>query len=142
LSVRKVLDSFAVIAFLDDEPGAERVGDLIRQARDAERSLLLSVVNWGEVYYILRRASGEDAADKAIQMLETLPIEVAEVDRLITKIAAELKSQYRLSYADCFAAALAIHYKAELVTGDQEFRAIEGKLRGIQWIASGAGEAR
>jgi ribonuclease VapC len=129
-----VLDSFALIAFLDDEPGAEKVSELIRQARDCGKPLLLCVVNWGEIYYVIRRASGKEAADKAMEMIETLPIDVVPADRDLTRVAAELKSEHRLSYADSFAAALAIIEKADLVTGDEEFRELQGQLRAIVWL--------
>ena len=131
---RKVLDSFAFIAFVDNEPGADKVAELIRHARDSGKPLYLCVVNWGEIYYIVRRASGKETADKAMQMIETLPIEVVPVDREITRVAAEIKSEHRLSYADCFAVALAKARDAELVTGDEEFRSCAGKVRGIVWL--------
>lgn len=133
MSAPKVLDSYSVIAYLENEPGADRVGQLIKQARDRERPLLLSVVNWGEVYYIACRAGGKAAADKAMQSLETLPIELVDADRDMALAAAQLKAAHRMSYADCFAAALAKRRKAELVTGDHEFKEVEGEIR-IDWL--------
>lgn len=133
MSVRKVLDSYSVIAYLENEPGAEKVSDLIKQARDKDRLLLLSVVNWGEVYYIARRAEGQEAADRAMQSLDTLPIELVDVDRDLARIAAEFKSTRKMSYADCFAAALAKSKKADLVTGDKEFKEIESDIK-IHWL--------
>lgn len=133
MSVRKVLDSYSVIAYLENEPGAEKVSDLIKQARDKDRLLLLSVVNWGEVYYIARRAEGQEAADRAVQSLDTLPIELVDVDRDLARIAAEFKSTRKMSYAGCFAAALAKSRKADLVTGDKEFKEIESDIK-IHWL--------
>lgn len=133
MSARKVLDSYSLIAYLENEPGAEKVSALIKQARDRDKRLLLSVVNWGEVYYIARRAEGQEAADRVMQSLDTLPIELVDVDRELTRIAAEFKATRKMSYADCFAAALAKLRNAELVTGDKEFREVEGAVH-IRWI--------
>ena len=129
----KVMDAYSIIAFLENEPGAERVAELIKQARDRMKDLLLSVVNWGEVYYAVHRSGGPAAAEDALAVLETLPIEIVEADRLQTKAAAKLKAEKKMSYADCFAAALAMLRKAELVTGDREFREVEKEIK-ILWL--------
>ncbi|MBI4249428.1 MAG: type II toxin-antitoxin system VapC family toxin [Elusimicrobia bacterium] len=133
MTMRKVLDSYSVIAYLENEPGAEAVGEFIKQARDKERPLLLSVVNWGEVYYIVHRTAGKEVADKAAQTLETLPIEVVDADREITRVAATLKAAHKMSYADCFAAALAKLEKADLVSGDKEFKEVEKEIK-VVWL--------
>ncbi|MBI5242435.1 MAG: type II toxin-antitoxin system VapC family toxin [Elusimicrobia bacterium] len=133
MSARHVLDSYSVLAFLENEPGAEKVAELIKHARDKERPLLLSAVNWGEVYYIACRTAGKGAAEETMRTLDTLPIEVAPADREITRIAAEFKADKKMSYADCFAAALAKREKAELVTGDKEFKEVDGEIK-IQWL--------
>ena len=129
----KVLDSYALLAFFENEKGADKVADLIRQARDKDKPLLLTTVNWGEVLYIAARASGNPAAGKIEEIIDTFPIEIIPVDRDIAKIAAEFKATKKMSYADCFAAALAKLKKAELVTGDHEFRAVENEIK-ICWL--------
>lgn len=131
--MRKVLDSYSIIAFLENEPGADKVAEHIRTARDTEKPLYLSVINWGEIYYINYRAAGKAAAEKSLEILDTLPIEIVEADIEITKIASELKSTHKMSYADCFAAALAKQKKAAIVTGDKEFKQVEGALK-VLWI--------
>ena len=136
MSTRRVLDSFAVIAYLEGEPGADQVGDLIRKARDRDEKLLLSLINWGEVYYITKRAGGQDVADRALVQLDTLPIDVIFPDREVTRSAADMKATRKLSYADCFAAALAKVRNAELVTGDKEFKVVQADLKGIMWLES------
>lgn len=133
MTVPKVLDSYAFIAFLENESGAEKVAALIKQARDNEKPLFMSVVNWGEVYYILHREAGIEAATKVLQTIDTLPIEIVPADRELTLIAAELKSKRKMSYGDCFAAALAKLKKAELVTGDKEFREVENDIK-VLWL--------
>ena len=130
---RVVLDSYALIAFLRDEPGADDMGDLFRSARDSQQPLLLCAVNWGEVFYITLRTSGPDRAEQLAHLISTLPIEVVPADLDLARQAAEFKARKKMSYADCFAAALAKLRKAELVTGDKEFRQVAGEVK-IMWI--------
>ena len=132
-STPKVLDSYSLIAYLEDEKGADKVGELIKQANDLETILMLSLVNWGELYYVVYRTAGKEAAQKALDSLDTLPIQIIPPDREVTKIAGELKATRKMSYADCFAAALAKQKKADLVTGDKEFRQVENVVK-IVWI--------
>ncbi len=117
-----VLDASALMAFFEDRPGADKVEELLAKAAEAKRPLLMSVVNWGEVYYSVWRARGEPAADAKLQEIAQLPIAVIDVDAELTRLAARLKAQHNLPYADCFASALAHSLKAPLVTSDQDFR--------------------
>lgn len=130
----RVLDSYSLIAYLEGEAGADRMIELFRTARDSGRDLLLSVINWGEVYYVTLREAGRERAEEVARLISTLPIEVVPADLELTRQAAEFKSSRKMSYADCFAAALAKLRKAELVTGDKEFRQVERELK-ILWIA-------
>ncbi len=129
----RVLDSFSLIAYLEGEKGADKMIEVFRVARDSGRALLLSVVNWGEVYYITLREAGRERAEQAAHIISTLPIQIVPVDLELTKIAAEFKAGRKMSYADCFAAALAKMRPAELVTGDEDFRMVEGDVK-ILWI--------
>ena len=129
----KVLDSYSLIAYLEGGPGADNMIEMFQAARDSGRDLLLSVVNWGEVYYITLREVGRERAEAVAHLISTLPIELVPADLELTKLAAELKATKKMSYADCFAAALAKLRKAELVTGDEEFRQVEGEIK-VRWI--------
>lgn len=129
----RVLDSYSLIAYLEGEEGADRMVELFRIARDSGRDLLLSVINWGEVYYITLREAGRERAEQAAHIISTLPIQVLPVDLELTKVAAEFKAAKRMSYADCFAAALAKVRRAELVTGDGDFKMVEGEIK-VLWI--------
>jgi len=97
------------------------VEELLAKAAEAKRPLAMSVVNWGEVYYSVWRARGEKAAAAKLHEIAQLPWEIAGVDLELSKLAASLKAQYNLPYADCFAAALAQARQAGLVTGDRDF---------------------
>lgn len=129
----KVLDSYALLAFFENEKGADKVAGIIRHAQNDNNQLLLSVVNWGEILYIVTRESGSSAAKKIEDTIDTLPIEIIPVDRQQARIAAGFKSENKMSYADCFAAALAKLKKAELITGDKEFKAVEKEIH-INWL--------
>ena len=128
-----VLDSNALVAFFEDRPGAEKVEELLATASEAKRSLLMSVVNWGEVYYSIWRSRGEDAANEKLQEISQLPIAVIDVDMPTAKVAARFKAECKLPYADCFAAALAQQRKSAVVTADQDFRSVEKHLK-ILWL--------
>jgi ribonuclease VapC len=130
----KVLDSYAVLAFLEDEPGADMVRGLILKAEENNLKLLMSVVNLGEVWYAIARTNSTEKADQVIREIEGLAIEIVDVDWEITRQAAALKAKGRIAYADCFAAALARNRKAELITGDKEFRLVEGEIK-IVWLS-------
>lgn len=129
----RVLDSYSLIAYVEGEAGAEKMIELFRVARDSGRDLLLSAINWGEVYYVTLREAGRERAEEVARLIATLPIEVIPVELELTRRAAEFKSTKKMSYADCFSAALAKLRKAELVTGDKEFRQVDGEVK-ILWI--------
>ena len=125
---RYVLDASALMAFFEQEAGADRVEGLLREAAGTERRLLLSVVNWGEVYYVVWRKYGEAAARQKLEEMARLPLEVVDVDMETTKLAASLKARHKLPYADCFAAALAQQEKATLITTDKDFQSAQKEL--------------
>ncbi|MEK7676710.1 MAG: type II toxin-antitoxin system VapC family toxin [Verrucomicrobiota bacterium] len=131
----KVLDSWALIAFFEDEPAAEDVEKLLQQAADEKHKLLMSVVNWGEVYYNTMREVSQEAAEQKAHEIAALPIDIIGVsdDLTLAKQAAIFKAKHKMAYADCFAAALAKHRNAELITGDPEFKAVEGEVK-VAWL--------
>lgn len=128
-----VLDASALMAFFEDRPGAEKVEELLAKAADTKHPLLMSVVNWGEVYYSVWRARGQKAADAKLLEIAQLPIEIVGVDMELGKLAASLKAQHKLPYADCFAAALAQSRKAALVTSDRDIQRAAPALK-ILWV--------
>jgi len=121
-----VLDTWAIIAYLEDEPAGQQIADLIASAHEEEIPIYMTVVNAGEVWYIIAREITEEEANNSIKELRDLRIRFEDVDWGLTQAAAQFKSQHRMSYADCYAAALAKSKNADLVTGDPEFKAIEG----------------
>lgn len=130
----KVLDACALMVYLEKEPGYEKIKDLFVKAAETEKKLLMSTVNWGEVFYVLIRDYGLEEAEKIQRAIETFPIEFVPADLAITKQAAFYKATKKIPYADCFAAALAKLRKGEVITGDKEFKAFENEVK-IVWIS-------
>ena len=128
-----VLDTWAVIAYLEDEPSGQKIADLMAGAHEEEIPVYMCVVNAGEVWYIIAREISEEEANNSIKELHDLRIQFENVDWEITQEAARFKAKNKMSYADCYAAALAKVKKADLVTGDSEFKAIEGQVQ-IHWV--------
>lgn len=129
-----VLDSWAVLAFFEGEPAGNAVSELIADARDHDVPLLMSTVNAGEVWYIIAREVSEPEADQAVGSLRKMGIEFVDADWPLARVAGTLKARHRMSYADCFAAALAKSRKAELITGDREFKQVEQEIT-VRWLA-------
>jgi predicted nucleic acid-binding protein len=129
----QVLDSHALLAYFRQEPGGERVKEMLHKAATADRPLHMTEVNYAEVNYMIRRKEGDDAWGETTRILETLPIEYHPVTRALADQAAMYKAGHKLSLADAFAAALAKEKKAELVTGDPEFKALEKEIK-IHWL--------
>jgi predicted nucleic acid-binding protein len=130
---RYVLDSFALLAYFGAEPGGPQVQALLAAATADQAAAYLSVINYGELIYIIEREQSTFAARRAIAAVDQLPITVIEADRRLTFAAAHVKAHHRLSYADAFAVALAQQIQAIMVTGDPEFRAVE-HLVTVEWL--------
>ncbi len=131
----KVLDSFAVLAFINKEEAATSVFKQFTRADEGSVRLFMSAINAGEVYHILRkRKSQPDANRWRDEMMFALPIQFAvpTLDEILE--AAELKAKYPISHADAFAAGLALQHGASLITGDSEFRAIPHLQ--LEWIGA------
>ena len=129
-----VLDSFALLALLGGEPGGDVVADLMQQAQEGETRLLMTWVNIGEVAYIVERRWGLERLVTALAMVEATALEIVPVERELALMAAHIKAEHAIAYADTFAAALAQRAGATLVTGDPEFKLLDGVLD-IHWLA-------
>ncbi|HDM77585.1 MAG TPA: type II toxin-antitoxin system VapC family toxin [Deltaproteobacteria bacterium] len=128
-----IMDSFAMIAFFENEPGADRVALILKSLMDRKAKAYMSVINWGEIYYNTMKEQGVETAEKVIGQLKQYPVELVDADQKLTYEAAKLKGRYKIAYADCFAAALSYRLNAVIVTGDPEFKKLGGKYS-IQWL--------
>jgi len=129
----KVIDAHGLLVFLEKEAGYEKVEHFFVSAIEKERQLLMTSVNFAEVYYIVLRECGQDKAHEIEKIIMTLPIEIIDVDIQLAREAACFKAAHKISYADCFAAALAKLHKGEVITGDKEFRLLEDEVK-IAWL--------
>lgn len=128
-----VLDSFAMLALLGREPGSQEVADLLRKAQEEKTRVLMTWVNAGEVAYIVERRWGMERLYTALAVMEATALEIVSVERELALMAAHIKAEHAIAYADAFAAALAQQCAATLVTGDPEFRLLEEVLD-IHWL--------
>ena len=128
-----VLDSWSVLAYLEDEPAGLQVADIIADAHESDTPLMMTVINAGEVWYITARETSEDDAGRTILELAQLGIQFFDADWKLAREAARFKSKGKMSFPDCFAAALAKENKADLVTGDPEFKQVESEVK-IHWL--------
>jgi len=129
----KVLDSWALMALFNGESAADEVEKLLSQAATGRHKLLMSVVNWGEIYYSVMRGASPEMAEKKAREIAAMPIEIIPADLPQTHLAAAFKAARKMSYADCFGAALAKIKNAEFVTGGPEFKEVEKEIK-INWL--------
>lgn len=121
------------MAYLEDEPSAEKIADLIADAHEDGTQMKMSVVNAGEVWYIIARRTSPAEADKALRLIEEIGITLVDAEWPLSKAAASFKVKGNISFADCYAAALAKREKAVLLTGDREFEQLRKDIR-IIWL--------
>ena len=129
----QVLDSHALLKLFRDEPGAETVSLLLEKAGQRDQPVHMTEVNYAEVQYIVRRKDGDAAWTTIAGELKAAPIEFHPATRELADTAADFKTRFKISLADAFAAALAKEKKAELITGDPEFKPLEKEIK-INWL--------
>jgi len=122
-----------MMAYLDGEPAAQEVRQMLRRARKKELSAFLSLINYGECLYIIEREQGLQQAQRAVGIIDQLALHIVAVDRALVFEAARLKARHPISYADAFCVAVAVRHQAHIVTGDSEFRAVEPEVS-IHWL--------
>lgn len=128
-----IMDSFALLAYLTDEPSAVRIEMLIEDAKKEKCRLLLPLINQGEILYITERRGGVIKAQDTLALLRQLPVEILPADEQSVFSAAHIKANYALSYADAYIVAAAQREGAIVLTGDPEFQAIK-ELITIEWL--------
>ncbi len=128
-----ILDSFAILALLEDENGAARVQVILENARQGDVHVYISIINLGEVLYITERERGLSLAQKTLSAIEQLPLEILPATRERVLAAAHIKANFPMAYADAFAVAAAQEFEGTVVTGDPEFATVE-KVVTIEWL--------
>jgi predicted nucleic acid-binding protein len=117
-----VFDASAILSFLQGKPASDKVNELLKEAMRGRADILMSAVNYGEVYGWILREHGQERAIATMNAVRALPIRLIDVTPGSAFKAADVEAKYKLYYVDSFAAALAIEYKATLVTSDSDFR--------------------
>ena len=133
----RLLDAWAALAWLRGEgEAASQMRRLLLSARRGRHQLIMSVINLGEVYYRIAKVSDESNARQILERFRLTPVVVVPVENQLVFQAASLKARFPISYADSFAAALAIERGARLITGDPDFQPLElARLLKIDWLA-------
>ncbi len=128
-----VLDAHALTAYFEKESGYAKVEELLTAAASDRLALFLTAINWGEVFYVTAREHGLVSANQIAHLIGEFPIEIVSIDIDLARQAALYKASHKMSYSDCFAAALAKMKKATLVTGDRDFRQLEEEIK-VSWL--------
>jgi predicted nucleic acid-binding protein len=134
-----VLDAHALMVYSKREPGYEVVRALFAAAARRDREVLMCCVNVGEALYMTWRKGGPEKYAEVLAVLPELPIQIVDADMALATEAARFKATRKMSYADCFAAALAKLRGGEVVTGDPEFAAVEDEVK-VRWLSPPARE--
>ena len=131
---KRLLDSYALLAYLNKEAGFEKVKTHLAVAQESGNFIIMNEINIGETYYILHRKRGAEKADYFIDtVLEGLPILRIPNDFGAIIAAARIKAEYPLSFADCFVVVSAQREDAVVLTGDPEFKKVEHLIE-VEWV--------
>jgi predicted nucleic acid-binding protein len=128
-----VFDASALFSLLENNASANRVSEILKEAARGRTAVLMSSVNYGEVYGAALRKYGPDRAATTLSVIHPLPIRLLDVTPQTARRAADIKFSYKFHYLDSFAASLAVDYKATLVTGDSDFRRL-GNTVSVLWL--------
>ena len=133
MTKRIVFDAHAILRWTQKEPGYQKIKSLMVACRKGSVSGFMNRINLGEVHYKTIRVLGLEGAKDFMENFARLPITVVLPDEPLIWKASELKAQYPISYADCFAAATALIHNASVVTGDPEFKKLT-KILSVDWL--------
>jgi len=133
LTKRIVFDAHAILRWTQKEPGYQKVKSLMVACREGSVSGYMNRINLGEVHYKTIRALGPEGAKDFMENFVRLPITIVLPDDGLIWKASELKAQYPISFADCFAAATALIHNAAVLTGDPEFKKLT-KVISVEWL--------
>ena len=128
-----LFDSHALLAFFQNEEGAEIVAEILQRSMQKGLDRLICVINLGEIIYVTKRCFGDSKKLEVLARVHQLGLKVLPVPENLVFKAAEIKAQYPISYAGCFALACAMEHSARVVTGDPDFKKI-AHLVSIDWI--------
>ena len=120
-----LLDTSALLALRDDEPGAERVAALLEAAARSELACHGCFISQMELLYRVWKDEGEEAGREAYSIALRLPINWLHESSGLLERAAAIKACFPVSLADAWIAAAALQLDAVLVHKDPEFGRID-----------------
>lgn len=130
---RYIFDSYALLCFFKNEPGAEQVEHLLKAAENKKIEIFLSTINLAEIYYIIHREYGGNEALENILLITNMPINIIDITIELALTSARIKSIHPIALGDCFAIGLAKQKNATAVTGDPEFKSVENEID-VLWL--------
>jgi len=128
-----VFDSYTLLKFFQKEKGYEKIGHLLEEIKKSGEAKYINAINLGEIIYSTKREFGDQKKLEVLANIERLKFTVLPVPNALIFQAAEYKAQYSISYADCFALASAVEYRAMMVTGDPEFKKVQHLIE-VVWV--------
>ncbi len=128
-----LFDSYALLAFFQNERGAETVLEFLKKTKNNSIEPLICVINLGEILYLTKRRFGNSKKIEILGRIHQLSFNIIPVTNDLVFEAAEIQADYPISYADSFAVACAIDQSAKIVTGDPDFKKVEHLVK-IHWI--------
>ncbi|MFH0774990.1 MAG: type II toxin-antitoxin system VapC family toxin [bacterium] len=120
-----VLDAYAVMAYLQDEVGADIVAEVLEKASEKKIRLFMHLLNLGEVYYNVYKEDGEAKANTVYATIKKYPVEFVSLTEESLLKAARIKGKYPISYDDAFAVVTSIDNEAALISGDPELSQLQ-----------------
>lgn len=130
----KVVDSWALLAWLLSQPAAPTVDTILGDASAGRFALVMSWINVGEVFYTAAKRHGVRSAEHFLTRLPTLPIRTVVPDESGILAAARIKAAHPVAFGDAFAISLAQAENASVITGDDEIRRC--RLVPVNWVGA------
>nr|VFJ89669.1 MAG: Predicted nucleic acid-binding protein, contains PIN domain [Candidatus Kentron sp. H]VFJ96333.1 MAG: Predicted nucleic acid-binding protein, contains PIN domain [Candidatus Kentron sp. H]VFK05203.1 MAG: Predicted nucleic acid-binding protein, contains PIN domain [Candidatus Kentron sp. H] len=127
-----VLDTSALLAFIEEEEGVETIDGLLEGASEKRNKIYISTVTAIEVFYISLRKQGKTVAEERLELLESLPLITESLTPDLCRTIGEIKATKPMSFADCCIAGLAKAKNAILVHKDPEFESVEDEIRQLK----------
>jgi predicted nucleic acid-binding protein len=128
-----ILDSFALLAYLQGEDSGVRIREILQGARNGKGDVSMSIINLGETLYTTERRKGAREAQDVLASIRQLPINILPADEQTVLDAAHVKANYAISYADSFVVVAAMSEGAIVLTGDPEFESVESLVK-VEWL--------
>nr|VFJ46058.1 MAG: Predicted nucleic acid-binding protein, contains PIN domain [Candidatus Kentron sp. FM]VFJ73057.1 MAG: Predicted nucleic acid-binding protein, contains PIN domain [Candidatus Kentron sp. FM]VFK06419.1 MAG: Predicted nucleic acid-binding protein, contains PIN domain [Candidatus Kentron sp. FM] len=131
-SNKYVLDTSALLAFIEEEEGVEIIDGLLEGASDKKNNIYISTVSAIEVFYISMQEQGRAVAEERLELLEIFPLIQEPLTPDLCRTIGKLKATKPMSFADCCIAGLAKEKNAVLVHKDPEFESVEDEIRQLK----------